>query len=292
MKQLTVYGYAKINLHLDVTGILPNGFHAVANVMQSVSLCDTLTLTEHQNDSCLVSCDVAGVPLGEENIVTRAKNAFEAVIGKKLKVDIHIQKSIPMAAGLAGGSADAAATLTGLNSLCGNPINISQLCEIGGEIGSDVPFCIVGGSAFADGKGERLHPFPALPDCTLVIAAGGEGVSTPAAYRRLDELYNKFENYSPRSLDTLKAALQSGDLTTTAASIFNIFEAPTLEVHSAARALKETMLFSGALGAMMSGSGPSVFGIFKDTEAAELACASIRDMGVVPHICRPIGKII
>ncbi len=290
MGKIIVNGYAKINLHLDVTGFLPNGFHAVANVMQSVSLCDVITLTPKESGECTVSCDVEGVPLGEDNIVMRARAAFCRACGEDIAVDINIQKRIPMAAGLAGGSADAAAVLRGLNAICSRPLGIEELCAIGGELGADIPFCIVGGSAYADGKGDILHPFPAMPDCILVVACGGEGVSTPAAYRRLDDIYNNFSDYSPRSLAPLRAALESRDIAAVAASIFNIFEAPTLEHHAVARQLRSAMLSSGALGAMMSGSGPSVFGIFENYASAEAACEKIRKIGVTPHICKPIER--
>ena len=195
-----------------------------------------------------------------------------------------------MAAGLAGGSADAAATLLLLNDLCNNPLSINELCEIGASLGSDVPFCIVGGAAFADGKGEVLHPFPAMPDCTVVIACGGEGVSTPEAYRTLDRIYNNFsspQDHSPADITPLCEAVKSGDVYAVCKNLYNIFEAPILSARPVAARLKSTMLECGALGAMMSGSGPSVFGIFTDKDAATLACEKIEALGVIPFVCSP-----
>lgn len=284
-------GYAKINLHLDITGIMAGGYHSVNTVMQSVSLCDTVTLTLRRDMEYVLSCNVDGVPLDGSNLALKAAKAFEAAVGRRLGADIHIDKSIPMAGGLAGGSADAAAVLRGLNELCGSPLDTKELCRIGGQLGADIPFCIVGGAAFADGKGDILHPFPTMPDCTIVIACGGEGVSTPVAYRALDELYGGFtpdSGYEPRSLTELYAAAEACDLEGIVKNTFNIFESPILSMRPVAAELKRTMLSCGALGAMMSGSGPSVFSIFRSAKNAQHACDEIRKMGVTPHICKPI----
>lgn len=284
-------GYAKINLHLDITGIMAGGYHSVNTVMQSVSLCDTVTLSLRNDTQYALGCNVDGVPLDGSNLAIKAAKAFEAAVGRQLGADIYIDKSIPMAGGLAGGSADAAAVLRGLNELCGSPLDLNALCRIGGSLGADIPFCIVGGATFADGKGDILHPFPSMPDCTVVIACGGEGVSTPVAYRSLDELYGGFtpdSGYTPKSLTSLYSAAEANDLEGIVSNMFNIFEAPILSMRPVAAKLKQTMLSCGALGAMMSGSGPSVFSIFNSAENAQHACDEIRKMGVTPHICKPI----
>ncbi len=288
MNYTTQKGYAKINLHLDVTGIIQNGFHSVCTVMQSLSLCDDVTLTLRNDSTHTVSCNIENVPTGRNNIAIRAADAFCETSGVKLGVDIHIEKHIPMAAGLAGGSADAAAVLKGMNELFGNPLSMDVLCRIGGRLGSDIPFCIMGGTRLADGKGDLLHPFPSMPDCTVIVACGGEGVSTPWAYGLLDDIHNKFSDYTPHSVDALLTAMQSGSINGIANSIFNIFEAPILERRPVARQLKQIMLDRDALGAMMSGSGPSVFGIFTDSRAVDLTCEGIRALGVTPHVCKPI----
>lgn len=291
MKKTVQRGYAKINLHLDVTGIMPNGFHSVNNVMQSVSLCDTVTMVLRDDGEYTLTCNVEGVPTDSSNLAIKAALAYERATGRRIGADITIDKRIPMAAGLAGGSADAAAVLRGINELCGSPLSVDELCGIGSALGADVPFCIVGGSCFADGKGDALHPFPTMPDCSLVVACGGEGVSTPMAYGMLDSLYNKFAteaDYKPRELDTLRNAVESKDVYAIARATYNIFEAPILSVRPVAAAIKQAMLDSGAIGAMMSGSGPSVFGIFKNDEDAATACDKIRSLGVVPHMCRPL----
>ena len=282
--------YAKINLHLDITGIMENGYHSVNTIMQSVSLYDTVTLSTRNDGQFVLTCDTTGVPTDSSNRAIKAALAFRDATGIEIGADIHIEKNIPIAGGLAGGSADAAATLKALNKVCGEPLSLEQLCAIGGRLGADIPFCIVGGSAFADGKGDILHYFPKMPDCFIVIASGGEGVSTPMAYGMLDSLYGGFtkeSGYAPASIDALNSAVKNADLNDIAKNMFNIFEAPVLSIRPVAKSIKETMLSSGAIGAMMSGSGPSIFGIFKDEASAHLACDNIRALGVIPHLCTP-----
>ncbi len=292
MKEVTRKAFAKINLHLNVTGIRPDGFHSVNTVMQSVSLYDEVFIRLTDTEGFTLTCNVEGVPLDEKNLASRAFILYKAATGMPLGAHISIKKNIPMAAGLAGGSADAAATLLALNDLCGHPLSVSELCEIGSRLGSDVPFCIVGGAAFADGKGDSLHPFPTMPDCTLVIACGGEGVSTPWAYRTLDEVYNGFssaEDHPPVDIAALKLAADGKDIVAVAKNLYNIFEEPILSVRPVAARLKSIMLDCGALGAMMSGSGPSVFGIFTSEDAARLARERIETLGVTPHVCKPVN---
>ena len=286
--------FAKINLHLDITGIMPDGYHSVNNIMQSVSLCDTVTLIPRDDGEYTVSCNVEGVPTDRSNLVVRAAVAFEGATGLRVGADIVIDKSIPMQAGLAGGSADAAATLLSINEMCGSPLGIKDLCELGGRLGADVPFCIVGGTAFAEGKGDILKKLPDMPQCTVVVACGGEGVSTPKAFAMLDEQYNRFSSeifYAPRQLSAINQALSSGSITDLASNIYNIFEQPILAIRPVASNLRRIMLSSGALGAMMSGSGPSVFGIFDNVEKARAACDTIKKIGVTPHICHPVNSL-
>ncbi len=266
---------------------MEGGFHSVNNVMQSVSLCDTLTVTLKSAGACRVSCNVPNVPCGEDNIACRALMAFGARTGRDIHADIHIEKCIPMAAGLAGGSADAAATLLALNELSGNMLTTEQLCTVGAALGADVPFCITGGCAIGTGKGDILSPFAPLPQCTLVIACGGEGVSTPAAYKLLDGVHDNFRGYAPRSTEELEHAARSGDIRKVAPLLFNIFEEPILSIRPVAKSIREIMTEGGALRAMMSGSGPSVFGIFDSANKASLACEKIHALGAVAHICTP-----
>lgn len=291
-KRISVKGYAKINLHLDITGRMADGYHAVSTVMQTVSLHDELLLTLTEESALSLSCDVSGIPTDGRNLAIRAASLFleETKISAGARIDLR--KRIPMAAGLAGGSADAAAVLAGMNRLCGNPLDTDALCALGARLGADVPFCIVGGTAYADGRGERLRALPAMPDCALVLVCEGEGVSTPWAYGLLDSLYDGFSDscgYAPESTDALESALRQKDLPAIASSLYNVFEAPILRERPIAASLRSLLIEQGAMGAMMSGSGPSVFGIFEDTERAERAARAIRARGYTPYVCRPTG---
>ena len=288
-------GYAKINLHLDITGIMENGFHSVNTVMQSVSLYDTVTLTQREDNQFFVECNIPSVPTGNDNLAVKAANAFCDAANIRLGAHIYIDKHIPMAGGMAGGSADAAAVLRGMNELCGHPLTTEELCKIGSRLGADVPFCIVGGSTFADGKGDILHPFPSMPSCTLLIACGGEGVSTPQAYSMLDRLYGGFSKqsgYTPRAMDDLARACDAGDIQGVTESMYNIFEEPILSIRPVATEIKRLMLENGAIGAMMSGSGPSVFGIFEDAQTTNSAANAINALGIATHLCEPVGATI
>ena len=296
MRSVVKKGYAKINLHLDITGIMENGYHSVQTVMQSLSLCDDVTVSLRDDGIYSVTSNVSGVPTDDKNLAVKAAMALEKKIGKRIGADIHIEKRIPMAAGLAGGSADAAATLKALNELLGEPLTLAQLCEIGSTLGADVPFCIVGGSAYADGKGDLLYPFPSLCDCIVVVACGGEGVSTPWAYRSLDEKYNNFSegSYSPKGVSRLENAMKNRDISAICANMYNIFEEPILNERYVAKNIKDIITSSGAVGAMMSGSGPSIFGLFLNEHAAESAVERIRDIygeDVSVNICRPVRSV-
>lgn len=286
--------YAKINLHLDVSGILPDGYHAVSTVMQSLSLCDIVTVSDikETNTSPIftVSCNLPDVPCDERNLVVKAARLFCEKTGLSLSAHIDIEKYIPMAAGMAGGSTDGAALLRGLNVACGEPLTADALCTLGARLGADVPFCIVGGTRFADGRGDVLHDFPRMPDCTIVVACEGERVSTPWAYRLLDDTYNNFSDsaYTPKDTNDLRAALTGKDVNRVAKSIYNIFEAPVLARRPVAAQIKEILLSAEADGAMMSGSGPSVFGIFENEENARKAAELLESRGFKAHICRPV----
>lgn len=291
ISSVSVCGYAKINLHLDMTGRRADGYHTVNTVMQTVSLCDDVTVTLREDEKIFATCNVHGVPADEKNLAVRAALMLREALGTPFGAQIDIFKRIPMAAGLAGGSADAAATLVALNRLLGEPCSVEALCEIGSRLGADVPFCIVGGTCFADGKGDVLHAFPKMPDCAIVIACEGEGVSTPWAYRCLDEIYGNFEEsfgYAPKELAPLKFALEGKDLSAIAKNMYNIFEEPVLAERPVAAELRGLFLSCGALGAMMSGSGPSVFAIFSSDAEAEVAVNALQTRGYRPYLCHPM----
>ncbi len=291
MKSISVCGYAKINLHLDVTGRRADGYHTVNTVMQTVSLCDEVTVSLRDDENIFATCNVEGVPSDEKNLAVRAALMLREAVTASFGAQIDILKKIPMAAGLAGGSADAAATLVALNRLLGEPCSVGMLCEIGSRLGADVPFCIVGGTRFADGKGDVLHEIPKMPDCAIVIACEGAGVSTPWAYRCLDEACGNFEasfGYVPKEMSALEEALQKQDVLKIAETMYNIFEAPVLSERPVAAEIRSLFLSCGALGAMMSGSGPSVFAIFATEDEAKIAVQSLEKKGYRGYLCHPI----
>lgn len=292
-KTVSEFGYAKINLHLDVTGRMEGGYHRVATVMQTLSLYDTVTLTQSEGEGFTLSCNVAGVPTDASNLAVRAAVLFCERVGMRLGAHIAINKRIPMAAGLAGGSADAAATLIAMNRLAGEPLSREALCALAARLGADVPFCVDGGTAYGDGRGDRLTALSPMPDCFVAVACGGEGVSTPWAYGLLDRLYDDFSEksfYEPCPTEGLLEALEKGNLDLLSERIYNIFEAPVLAERPVARQIREQMLASGAIGAMMSGSGPSVFGVFRKEREALDAVRALTESGVFACVCKPIAR--
>ncbi len=284
---------AKINLYLDVVGRRENGYHDIVSIMQTVSLSDTVTvewMCGEKNEITLtgIGCP-PDMPTDEKNLACRAAKAFLEACGKAGRVHITLEKFIPMAGGLAGGSADAAAVLRGMNTLCGNPFTERELCRIGAKLGADIPFCIVGGAALVSGIGDCMEAIPPLTDVFLVVARQGEGVSTPWAYGRLDEKYMGFTEKITKDhgLDAILQSLQKGDFSTVMPATFNLFEEAVTEVQPYVEILKSTMRSNGADIAMMSGSGPSVFGIFKAEEDAVKACHSLIAGGAVAFVCTP-----
>ncbi len=297
MPALTLEAHAKINLFLDITGRRPDGYHTISGIMHSVSLCDTVTLTlaplsDEEAPRHTLSCTNPDLPTDGRNLALRAAAAFFGATGTgNTLLHIHIDKRIPAAAGMAGGSTDAAAVLKGLNQLMGEPLTLDALCRLGLSLGADVPFCIVGGAQITEGVGEILTPCAPLPSCHLVIACAGEGVSTPAAYKKLDELYGNFDGsaYTPKSgaLAAQLNALRSGDLNGAGKYAYNIFESAVLPTHTKAGYIKNTLAEAGAVFAMMSGSGPSVFGVFNDETTARAAAEGLQKQSIPSWVCNP-----
>lgn len=298
-RPLTLPAPAKINLFLDITGRRADGYHTLTGVMQSVSLSDTVTLslTCAAEDHIYLTCSDPALPTDRGNLAYRAAELFLACVRTvvsipPLSVSIHIDKRIPYPAGLAGGSTDAAAVLRGLNRLVGSPLTAARLESVGARLGADVPFCVRGGTCITEGVGDELTPCPALPPCDILIVCAGEGVSTPEAYRSLDAAFGNFAPgaYEPHR-DLLRAqlaALSSGSLSSIGASSFNLFESVILPRHSSAGALLSRLRDAGALCARMSGSGPSVFGLFPLGMARPL-CASLRREHIPAWVCEPVG---
>lgn len=267
--------YAKLNLFLDVLGKRPDGFHDIRTVMQAIDLCDTVTVEMTEADYTCITVSMPGsdVPADERNLAYLAAEAFAEEADLAAAIRITVDKKIPVKAGLGGGSSDAAAVLRALNFATGRRFSTEELCRIGAKIGSDVPFCVVGGRALCTGRGEVLSPL-ALPqkECCYVVAVPEEECTeTPTAYRLLDEA---FDNYREPNLP-LQQMLYDFYCEDEILGLCNVFETVVLPDAPKTEALRSVMLSHGARGAMMSGSGNAVFGVFADEVAAKEAAAAI-----------------
>lgn len=257
---------AKINLTLDITGVRDDGYHTMKMIMQSVDLCDLVRIEKTAQGGIGIACSDPTLPAGEGNIAHRAAAAFfNAVRQSDRNILIHLEKRIPHEAGLAGGSADAAAVIVGLNELYGTMLTTRQMCQIGLTVGADVPFCIQGGTALAEGIGELLLPLPSLPKCLILIAKPKAGIKTAESFRKFDQ------NGSNHYPDTERAmgAIVAGDLEGMAAEMCNVLE-EVAQVPEIER-IKKCMLQNGALGSVMTGSGSAVIGVF-DARSRAKSC--------------------
>ena len=296
MPERTEIAYAKINLSLQILSRRENGYHELDGIMQNVTLSDRVTvefIPSGKTEICLRASGNDRMPTDASNLACRAADRFLEAVGQTGKVVIHLEKHIPMAAGLAGGSADAAAVLRALNCLSGNPLSADALCRSGAGLGADVPFCVRGGAMRTQGIGDVLTPCAGLPATVfLVIACAGDGVSTPWAYGQLDERLSGFA--TPRktdgSLQKLLHALQIGEICEATEHFTNDFETVVSEVQPYVNPIKQVMQTAGAYRAMMSGSGPSVFGVFPDRQSAETACRLLAESGISSTICRPVTE--
>lgn len=267
MKGITVRAYGKVNLTLDVTGIRPDGYHEVRMILQNVNLYDKLTIKRIVKKEVILSTGQYAVPAGNDNLICKACNAFFEATGISSGVFIELEKRIPLAAGMAGGSADAAATLHGLNELFETGLSQEELCEIGIKLGADVPFCIIGGTVLAEGIGEILTPLKDAPACHLLIVKPQAGISTKQVYEALPP----FDELNHPDVDAMVGAIESGNIKEVAANLGNVLESVTAKEIPVVNQIKKEMLELGALGSLMSGSGTTVFGIFDSKNAAENA---------------------
>lgn len=279
--------YAKINLLLDVTGKRSDGYHDICSIMQSVSLCDRITVSISDYD--IISCSDSGLACDKSNLAWKALDIFRRESGMDFSASIHIEKNIPIAAGMAGGSTDAAAVLRALNRITGYPFSDDALIALSAHIGSDVPFCVSGGTKLALGRGEILHDEPKCPKIPLVIAIRGEHVSTPWAYGLLDAKFGDFSNRETENkLPVLSSALLSGSVRDVADAVYNIFEESVSADRPQIGLLKNELSSLGAIRTLMSGSGPSVIGFFDDEEMAKKAAKTEMDAGTAAFFCTTI----
>jgi len=282
LRTIIVAAPAKVNLTLDVTEKRADGYHTVCSVMQSISLCDRLTLTPHE--SIRLTCSDANLSCGEDNLAVRAARLFFAQTGLHGGVTIDLEKKIPMQAGLGGGSSDAAAVLFGLNELYAAGLSTGQLCEMGAALGADVPFALAGGTKRAEGIGTKLHDAPALhSSLCFVVVKPQAGSATQGAYAALDAC----AQLDHPDTEAMLRALEKNDSAAVAAALGNVFEqvcdAQTLQNYKARFAR------SGALSSLLCGSGSAVFGLFDDEEKALDCCMELIAEGEQAFLAEPLS---
>ncbi len=279
MKQVTVLAPAKLNLALDVVGLLPNGYHDLDMVMQTITLYERLTL--RRAEEVRLHLPGSWVPVNEKNTAVKAARAFFRYTGLAGGVDMEIEKHIPVRAGMAGGSADAAGVLVGLNALYEARLSTSELCALGAGIGADVPFALMGGTCRVQGVGDFLKALPPCPPCWVVVAMPSVGVSTPEAFARYDQMGSPVHP----DLAAQEAAIRAGDLAAVCAASGN-----ALEHCSGAKEtphIRAILDEQGALASLMTGSGAAVFGVFDSEVKAQAARAALRQQYKQVYLAQP-----
>lgn len=273
MREIKLKAMAKINLGLDVVRKREDGYHEVRMIMQTIRMYDQIMLTEQKEPGIKVKTNVSFLPVNEDNLVYKAAKLLMDEFQVTSGVEIDLRKFIPTAAGMGGGSSDAAAVLVGVNRMFKLGLSKQQLMERSVAIGADVPFCVLRGTALAEGIGEVLTPLPSLPKCFVLIAKPPINVSTKFVYTNLraNEL-----TWHP-DIDGQIQALRDGDLKEVCRKMGNVLENVTIPAYPIISTIKEKMLQCGAVNAMMSGSGPTVFGIFSEREQAEKAAELLRE---------------
>lgn len=290
MDTIRLKARAKINLGLDVVRRREDGYHEVKMVMQMLRLYDQIDIEKTQESGILVRSNLSFLPTDERNIAYKAAKVMIDQFGLEQGVIIRIEKHIPVAAGMAGGSTDCAAVLYGMNKLFGLRLNQKKLRELGVKLGADVPYCLMRQTALSEGIGEILTPISPLHDCPILIAKPSVSVSTRHVYEhlKLDE-----QTMHP-DIDGIVTALADGDLYGVTDRMANVLETVTVPEHPVIDEIKKQMMASGAVNALMSGSGPTVFGIFDDEEKAKKACEDMKASGLARQIylTRPFNQKI
>ncbi len=277
--------YAKVNLTLDVLGKRDDGYHDLRSVMQAISLRDDVEIDIGTGKPWRLRCSAEDIPTDERNLAWKAAKVFL----DELKLDpdgleIRITKRIPSQAGLGGGSADAAAVLRALNRHYDSPLSILALAELGAAVGSDVPFCVLCGTAMVEGRGERLRKLPDMPDCVFVVCKPNFSVSTPELYRKLDQTVI---GHHPDNM-AMESALLSGDLERVAQQVYNVFDPVVTADHLELNYIKSICNSYGALTQQMTGSGSAVFAIMPSFEYAAVVCNMLKDNYPQVYIAKPV----
>lgn len=274
MKKTWINAPAKINIGLDVLRKREDGYHEVKMIMQSIRLFDRLTFTETKKEDITLSTNLRFLPVNEDNLVIKAAKLLRDEFNITDGLHINLEKRIPVAAGMAGGSTDAASCMLALNKLYGLGLSLEQLQERAVSLGADIPYCLMKGTALSEGIGEKLTRLPNTPDCFILIAKPNIYVSTGSVYQNL--VLN--ENTEHPDIDYMIKAIEQNNLTTLAKSIGNILESVTIPAHPEVAQIKECMINNGAMASLMSGSGPTVFGIFDDRDMAMFAKQKCREL--------------
>ena len=278
---MKINAYAKINLTLDIIGLLENGFHELRSLMVPVSLCDEIELI--RSDKFDFYCNMHELAT-VDNLCVRAARYFLEESGIKDSVEIKLQKNIPFPAGLGGGSSDAAAVLRGLNILFNSPLDEKTLYSLAEKLGSDVPFCLLSKPALCEGRGEKLTPVCDFPNLFVVIAIGSRRLSTPKVFGEYDKAALPTENNTERFLN----ALSAGNVDLAIAETGNAFEPITDIFAPETMLLRNSLLSNGAIASHLSGSGPSVYGVFENEEKAENAAKALQNMGYFAVSCKTV----
>ncbi len=277
---LKLKSLAKINLGLDVLGRRENGYHDVRMVMQTIYLYDNVTLQKKETPGIDLKTNLFYLPVDEKNIAYKAAKMLMDEFQIEGGISITLDKHIPVAAGMAGGSSNAATVLVGMNRLFHLGLTEEELMERGVKLGADVPYCVMRGTALAEGIGEELTQLPPLPKCYVLIAKPAISVSTKVVYEKLDA--HEIEDHP--DIDGILEGLEAEDIEKIAVSMGNVLERVTIEDYPIIEEIKETMKEEGALNAMMSGSGPTVFGIFNDRKLGRQAQRRIRQKGLTKQV--------
>ena len=276
---LQLKAYAKINLGLDVVRKREDGYHEVRMIMQTVKLFDKLTFRLIDEDEIRIRTNLSFLAVDENNLVYKAVKLLKDTYGVKKGMDIDLFKVIPVAAGMAGGSTDCATALFGAARLFDLHLSKKELMELGVKLGADVPYCVMRGTALSEGIGEVLTPLPPIPDCTILIAKPPISVSTKFVYEHLDSK----DGYEHPDIDGMISSIKDGDLKGITDKLGNVLETVTIPEYPVIEEIKNYMKEHGALNAMMSGSGPTVFGIFEDEEKAAYAKQELLDSKLAGH---------
>lgn len=280
MNSIQLKAMGKINLGLDVVRRRPDGYHEVKMVMQTVNLYDKVGITVEAQPGIRITSNLSFLPTNENNIVYKAAAMLMEEYAIEKGVAISLEKHIPVAAGMAGGSTDAAAALYGMNRLFSLGLGKKKLMELGLRLGADVPYCIMRGTALSEGIGEVLTPLPAMPDCWILIAKPPVSVSTKFVYENL----HLEKLHSHPDIDGIVKAIKDKDLAGMCQRLENVLETVTVEKHPQINAIKQFMAEHGAISALMSGSGPTVFGIFSDERETRSASEALRETGMARQV--------